>query len=145
LGAIQRLRTTISRFSRICSIPIRKRKSLSFKLLNLLLSIGGYVDSAFKEMARYPFFSDNNYCKKILEKLGKSARKVEKGERPITVPIWLCLKAFEKPYKLSQKKVLWCRGPDLNWRQPGLQLHPQQHLLLSRVLSQSELPRRHST
>ena len=35
--------------------------------------------------------------------------------------------------------TLKCRGPDLNPRQPGLQLHPQ--VPLSRVLSQSELPR----
>lgn len=69
-------------------------------------------------MARYPFFSDNNYCKQILEKLGKSAGKVEKGEHPITVPVWLCLKAFEKPYKLSQKKVMFKRLSEWEKVQP---------------------------
>ena len=39
------------------------------------------------------------------------------------------------------KIIMWCRGPDLNQRQLGLQLHPQQLLQLSRVLSQTELPR----
>ena len=45
----------------------------SFKLLNLITSIGGYVDSAFKEMARYPRFSDNKDCQRLSE--GSQNRK----------------------------------------------------------------------
>ncbi len=43
-----------------------------------------------------------------------------------------------------KKGAGWCRGPDLNRRQLGLQLHPQL-CVLSRVLSQAELPRRHTS
>lgn len=74
----------------------------SFKLLNLLLSIGGNVDSAFKEMARYPEFSEIDDCKEIL-------MKVEKKE---TVPITLPLKAFETIYKLSEKTVTFKLSPE---------------------------------
>jgi len=90
----------------------------SFRLLNLILSIGGHVDSAFKEMARYPLFSDNHDCKKILEKLRKSADNVEKGGRPLPVSIRLCLKAFDKVYKLSKKKVMFKRLPKWEKVQP---------------------------
>jgi len=74
----------------------------SFKLLNLILSIGGHVDSAFKEMARYPDFSGNNDCKEILKRI----RKKE------TVSITLPLKAFETEYKLSEKTVTFKRVPE---------------------------------
>jgi len=77
-------------------------KTYSFKLLNLILSIGGHVDSAFKEMARYPKFSANDACKKILEKVKKKQ----------TVPITLPLKAFEMEYKLSEKTILFKRLPE---------------------------------
>jgi hypothetical protein len=83
----------------------------SFKLLNLILSIGGHVDSAFKEMARYPKFSGNDDCKKILESLKKSEGNVRAGERPIPIPITHCLRAFEKEYKLSCRKVMFKRLP----------------------------------
>ena len=74
----------------------------SFKLLNLILSIGGHVDSAFKEMVRYPKFSGDDYCKEILT-------KVKEKE---TVPITLPLKAFEKIYKLSEKTVISKFSPE---------------------------------
>jgi hypothetical protein len=90
----------------------------SFRLLNLILSIGGCVDSAFKEMARYPLFSDNNDCRKILEKMRKSAENIERGRHPIPVSIKLCLRAFENVYKLSQKKVMFKRLPKWEKLQP---------------------------
>jgi len=74
----------------------------SFKLLNLILTIGGHVDSAFKEMARYPKFSGNDDCKDILEKVKKKQ----------TVPITLPLKAFETEYKLSEKTIIFKRLPE---------------------------------
>lgn len=77
----------------------------SFKLLNLILSIGGYVDSAFKEMARFPQYRKNVSCQKILNKLQKSEENIEKGEHPITISIKLCLEAFERVHKLSSKIV----------------------------------------
>jgi len=72
----------------------------SFRLLNLILSIGGHVDSAFKEMARYPDFSSNEDCKEILERL---------EEKPPIIPIKLPLRAFEKEYNLSTREVIFKR------------------------------------
>jgi hypothetical protein len=43
-------------------------KTYSFKLLNIFLSIGGHVDSAFKELARYPQFAEIESCKEILKR-----------------------------------------------------------------------------
>ena len=74
----------------------------SFKLLNLILSIGGHVDSAFKEMARYPEFSGNNDCREILKKVKKKQ----------TIPVTLPLKAFETEYKLSEKTIIFKRLPE---------------------------------
>jgi len=74
----------------------------SVKLLNLILSVGGHIDSAFKEMARYPKFSSNDDCKDILEKVKKKQ----------TVPITLPLKAFETEYTLSEKTIIFKRLPE---------------------------------
>ena len=82
-------------------------KVCSFKLLNLILSIGGHVDSAFKEMARYPDFSNNEECKKILEKLRKSEERAKQGKSPITVGISLPLKAFDKEYGISKERIIF--------------------------------------
>jgi hypothetical protein len=86
-------------------------QTYSFKLLNLILSIGGHVDSAFKEMARYPKFSGNPEIQEILKRL-KESEKREKGEPPITIPIWLSLKAFEKEYGISKQEVIFKRLPE---------------------------------
>jgi len=88
------------------------KQVISPKLLNLILGISGYIDSAFKEMARYPKFSNNDDCRKILEKLRESEESIKKGEPPITIPIKLCLKAFEKEYKLSERKIIFKRSPE---------------------------------
>jgi hypothetical protein len=84
----------------------------SFKLANLILGIGGHVDSAFKEMARYPRFCSNVECKEILALMAKSEENVKEGKAPLTVPIRLPLKAFEKEYQLTKKKVIFKRLPD---------------------------------
>jgi len=73
----------------------------SFKLLNLILSIGGHVDSAFKEMARYSEFSRDETCKEIL-RLASERKSVIKPS----------LSVFEKKYGLSNKKVLFKRIPE---------------------------------
>lgn len=82
-------------------------KTYSFKLLNLILSIGGHVDSALKEMARYPDFSNNPTCKKIVEKLHESENSIKSGRPPLTIAIGLCLEAFEKEYEISKKRVIF--------------------------------------
>ena len=48
---------------------------ISYKLWNLILNIGGHIDSAFKEMARYPKFSKNYDVIKIREKIDESEKK----------------------------------------------------------------------
>lgn len=53
------------------------QKVYSFKLLNLILSIGVHVDSALKEMARYPEFAGNKDCTKIQE-LIKSGKTIQR-------------------------------------------------------------------
>lgn len=83
----------------------------SFKLLNLILGIGGHVDSAFKEMARYPKFSNNKDCEKVLKIVKESEENIGKGKPPQTVPIWLSLRAFEKEYRLSKVKIMFKRIP----------------------------------
>jgi len=85
-------------------VPYMKgnEQTYSYKLLNMILSIGGHVDSAFKEMARYPKFSTNSDCQKILKLLRKGR----------TVHIELPLRAFEKKYGISNKKVIFKRSPE---------------------------------
>lgn len=84
----------------------------SFKLLNLILSIGGHVDSAFKEMARYPDFSNNEECKRILRILKESEENIKVGKPPKTVPISLPLKAFDKAYGISKERIIFKRLPE---------------------------------
>jgi len=84
----------------------------SFKLLNLVLSIGGHVDSAFKEMARYPDFSNNKECKKILSILEESEENVKQGKPPRTVGISLPLRAFDKEYGISKERIIFKRLPE---------------------------------
>lgn len=87
-------------------------ETYSFKLLNLALGIGGYIDSALKEMAKYKRFLSNVDCQEILRRVRSSEENVSMGEAPITVPIWLCLRAFESEYRLSKKRVLFKRLPE---------------------------------
>ena len=84
----------------------------SFKLVNIILSIGGHVDSAFKEMARYKGFGKNVDCQKILKRLEKSEEKKKVGKAPIAIPIELPLRAFEKEYELSKRKIKFKRLPE---------------------------------
>lgn len=84
----------------------------SFRLLNLILSIGGHADSAFKEIAHYQSFSKNKDCQKILKILRESEENVKEGKAPKTVPIWLPLKAFDKEYRISREKIIFKRLPE---------------------------------
>jgi len=99
----------------------------SFKLLNLIVSIGGYVDSAFKEMAKYPRFSANEECGKILERLEAAKISVQKGERPVYPSIKLCLTAFEKEYKLSLRKILFKKLDKREYMTPFKPYNPETH------------------
>lgn len=83
----------------------------SFRLVNLLLSIGGHVDSAFKEMAFYRRFSKDAKCLEIRQKVKETKRRIKRGKGPITVTITDSLSAFEPRYKLSTKIVIFKRLP----------------------------------
>ena len=76
------------------------RKVYSQKLLQLMLQIGGYVDTAFKEMAKYHSFDGNEKCALI-------RTKTEAGE---TVKISLAREAFEPVYNLSSR-TLFAKSP----------------------------------
>jgi hypothetical protein len=66
----------------------------SFKLLNLIVGFGGHIDSAFKEMARYSKFSENEGCRKILERASERKGIISTG-----------VDAFDDIYGISTKKV----------------------------------------
>ena len=70
-------------------------KVYSHKLLQLMLQIGGYIDTSFKEMATHSSFDKNEKCQIIRE-------KTVKGE---SVSINLAREAFEPIYHLSSKFV----------------------------------------
>jgi len=65
------------------------------KLLALIQQIGNYVDSAFKEMARYRGFTHNSDCETIRK--NKDNSKI--------VNIGLYRETFETPYCLSSAEV----------------------------------------
>lgn len=73
-------------------------KIYSFKLLNLISSIGGHIDSAFKEMARYPEFSEKEACKQTLKRASERKGIIKTG-----------VNAFDAEYGISTKKVKFKR------------------------------------
>lgn len=101
-------------------------KVYSFKLLNLMLSIGGHIDSAFLEMARYIEFEDNEKCKAILKKKEKfdkynkhkKERKELKGKRPPAPGYWDYISCFEKQYGLSKLVLKFKRLPEMETLTP---------------------------
>lgn len=97
----------------------------SFKLLNLILSIGGHIDSAFKEMARYSDFSTNKNCEKILRILRESEENVKKGKPPKPVGISLPLKAFDKEYGIFKEKIIFKCQPEGELITPFLRHNPK--------------------
>lgn len=77
-------------------VPIRDNlKVYSPKLLPLILQIGGYVDTEFKEMAFFADFKENPKC----EEIRKKARKNK------VVSIDLFREVFEPIYNLSSQNV----------------------------------------
>ena len=69
-------------------------KVYSPKLLALLMQIGGYVDTVFKEMAKFRYFQDVPECQEIKE-------AVERDRKTEGYNISLARAAFEKIYRLS--------------------------------------------
>ena len=79
----------------------QNKEAVSFRLASLVLSIGGYVDSAFKEMARYPKFYRTTECREIRNRAKKRMSIIA-----------LCLRFFEDKYGLSKKRVIFKRLPE---------------------------------
>ncbi|MFC1487076.1 hypothetical protein ACFLRN_05240 [Thermoproteota archaeon] len=66
----------------------------SFKLLSQILSIGGYIDSAFNEMARFSKFSENEICLRILRRAAQRLGIIKSG-----------IEAFDNLYNISNRTV----------------------------------------
>jgi hypothetical protein len=70
-------------------------------LLAQLLQICGYIDSAFKDMARYTGFATESACQELIRKANR-----------LTYDIRDARKAFQPIYHLSEKRVIakldWC-------------------------------------
>jgi hypothetical protein len=79
----------------------------SFKLLSLILSIGGYIDSAFKEMARFPEYSEDEKCMEILRRAGAHQGIIKSG-----------VEAFDSHYGISTKTVTFKFIPDREYVKP---------------------------
>ena len=75
-------------------------RTYSFKLLNLALSIGGYIDSFFKEMVRYGEFTDED----CIEKCNEIKELMSAGK---SIDIYMPINAFEKEYSFSKTKVVF--------------------------------------
>lgn len=68
----------------------------SFKLLSIILSIGGYIDSALKEMARFPEFSKDTKCKEITKRTKEHKGIIKSG-----------VEAFNSIYDIGTKVVVY--------------------------------------
>lgn len=79
----------------------------SFKLLSLILSIGGYIDSAFKEMARFSEFSEDEKCKEILARAKERRGIIKSG-----------VEAFDSLYGISAKIVIFKFIPEREFLKP---------------------------
>jgi len=99
---------------------IDKNESIcSFRLANLILSIGGHVDSAFKKMAFYHGFNrGHNECKEIRKRVKQSRENIKKGKAPKTVKIGENLQAFNKEYGILKEKIIFKHLPERELVQP---------------------------
>ena len=96
-------------------------QTYSFKLLNLILSIGGHVDSALKEMIRYKLLPTNKRISNIRLRLQRWENAWTKGIKRnpkdfVNMPE--LLEIFETEYNLSQKKVIYKILPKRQKRKP---------------------------
>jgi len=80
----------------------------SFKLLNMILSIGGHLDSAFKEIVRYKGYAKDPEIAKIKvrldnwEKAWVSKRKIGQSDKVSMVEMF---NVFEQKWHLSTREV----------------------------------------
>jgi len=96
-------------------------KTYSFKLLNLILSIGGHVDSAFKEMVRFRGLPKDPKISEIRQKLQRAEIARASGNRPGRADftsMWELFEVFEKIYTLSEKTIIYKILPDRDTHKP---------------------------
>jgi len=85
-------------------------QTYSFKLLNLILSIGGHVDSALKEMIRYKLFPRDEQIDEIKSRLQRWKTAWVSGVKPDRVNFVYMQElfdVFETKYGLSEKTVIY--------------------------------------
>ena len=85
-------------------------QTYSFKLLNLILSIGGHVDSALKEMIRYKLLPRDEQIDGIRSKLLRWETAWASGVKPDRtnrVYMQQLFDIFETKYRLSEKTVFY--------------------------------------
>lgn len=97
----------------------------SFRLTNIILNIGGHVDSSFKEMALYRKFNKHNKCKEIMRKVREARERIKKNEFATGPGIKLCLEAFQDIYNLSTKTIIFKRLPERERILPFAVSNPQ--------------------
>lgn len=85
---------------------------ISYKLASLLLSIGGYIDSAFKEMVFYGKFSKKTKFTQIKDDVKEARRRTKQNERPKIISIEKFLNVFESEYNLSTAEIIFKRLPE---------------------------------
>jgi len=95
------------------------KNTYSFKLLNLILSIGGHVDSALKEMIRYKGLTTDDNIKNIRERLQRCEKAVASNSKinnSDKVYMRETFAVFERKYNLSARiveyKILPRRQPN---------------------------------
>jgi hypothetical protein len=82
----------------------------SFRLLNLILGIGGHVDSALKEMIRFPQLSPDpriSFIRTRLQNWEAAWAKGIKSSHEDRVYITETYPVFEDKYQLSSKEVIY--------------------------------------
>lgn len=104
----------------------KNERVCSFRLANLILSIGGHVDSAFNRMVFYRGFNrGHNECKEIREKVKRSRENVKQGKGPIIVKIQENLQAFDIEYGISSERIIFKRLPKRELVYPFKPHNPQ--------------------
>jgi len=82
----------------------------SYRLLNILSSVGGYIDSSFKEIRRYEKYSER-FDVKEAEIKAKNEELLKEGKYPILFGFGCYLEVINDIYKIIDKKVIFKRLP----------------------------------
>lgn len=100
----------------------------SFKLLNMILSIGGHVDSALKEMIRYRGLAVNDEVVKIRKKLENCEEAFAEKRKPDytdMVSMFRAFRVFEASHSLSTRKVEYKILPQRQTHEPFMAINSE--------------------